>query len=301
MAALTINQLLDTVNRQGLRYEIESGAANRGFAGLDPVGVMNHHTAALSRLDLPSRGTVRDGRSDLDGPLCNWLVGRSGLCVLIAVHKAQHAGKGHRSVLEAVTNGRPVPDVNGPDQIGGNGLFYGIEIENDGRGEPYPPAQLDAVVRLNAALCIAHRWNQHHCIHHRMWTDRKIDMSYHGDLLTPIAMRILGGSGPVSPMPILPQYDPGKPAAIAYEGSPEENFLRAYLGGSTTAHSQRPDYAFSQYQIIVIPRDHSWLPNPLPPYSVGFGTRVPGWGQVSGADRFETLRMMINFLGLPVL
>lgn len=102
----------------------------------------------------------------------------------------------------------------------------------------------------------------------------------------------LGGT----PLPTTPQIDMSTPAFMVYLGSPEECYLRSYLRGATKAHPQRPDLLFSQYQIVAFDRSQP-APTP-PPYSVGAGTNVPGWGQISGADRFDTKKQLDEYLGL---
>lgn len=103
--------------------------------------------------------------------------------------------------------------------------------------------------------------------------------------------QLTGEETPVPP----PMYDPTHPALIVYQGSPEEVLLRHYLGGATKQFEGQP---LARFQIIAIPKDHSWLPTPLPPHSVGIGTHVPGWGQIAGNDRFDTLHQALAFLGL---
>lgn len=285
-------QVLDVLREQAVPLVVIDGFAHRGKLGLAPEGTLNHHTAAVSRTAVPSLSVVINGRSDLPGPLCNFLLGRDARCYCIALGKANHAGNGSRAVLDAVRRGVPVPARPGPDEVSGNYRLWGIEVENDGVGEPYSPAVLDVLVRINAGLARLARWNEWHSIHHREWTRRKIDMSYLGSLRPAIAQRILVPNKE----PTLPEYDPGQPAVVVYDGSPEEHFIRDYLKGATRLYSGQ---LLANFQIIAIPRDHSWLPNPMPPVTVGLGTHVTGWGQIAGADRYETLKKIIAFLGVP--
>ena len=84
---------------------------------------------------MPSLGVVTNGRSDLAGPLCNVGLGRDGTCYVVAAGRAYHAGAGS---WHGVTNG--------------NSELIGIEAENTGLGEPWSEVQLDAYVRLCAAI-----------------------------------------------------------------------------------------------------------------------------------------------------
>lgn len=91
-----------------------------------------------------------------------------------------------------------------------------------------------------------------------------------------------------------PMYDPSQPALLVYSDSPEERFLRDYLKGATKMHDGQRLAAF---QIIAFPRGGT-PPDPIPPHSLGVGTNVPGWGQIAGRDRYETLRKLLDFLGV---
>lgn len=110
---------------------------NRGHGGFRVVeGVVGHHTATSrhARGDYPSLGVVTNGHSSLAGPLCNQGLGRSGTIYVVAAGVAWHAGP---------SNWAGFYDLN--DE------FVGIEAENDGIGEPWTPAQMDAYPRLVAA------------------------------------------------------------------------------------------------------------------------------------------------------
>src|SRR5262249_51025812 len=103
-----------------------------------------------------------------------------------------HAGQGAAEVLAKVQAGGPVDgdakDHGYKDSVFGNTPFYGIEVENAGvDGDPYPDVQIDALVKILAALCSANGWTADRIIHHRQWTVRKIAMSYRGDLRAAVA------------------------------------------------------------------------------------------------------------------
>lgn len=167
--------------------------------GWNPKGVMNHHT--VTGPDWSVDRTVQllwKGSPALPGPLCHVGLDREGVAHLVGWRNANHAGKGDDDVLRAViaeSYDHLVPDENNTD---GNPHFYGIEVFNDGEGEPYPGVQLEALFRINAAICDAHGWSAKSCIHHKEWQLGKIDMSWRGDLRKEIARVLKGGRAEVA-------------------------------------------------------------------------------------------------------
>lgn len=132
-----LNDLADTLRAAGLDVVEVSGWQNRNHGAMTSVEcVVVHHTATSnsSSGDYPSLAIVRDGRSDLAGPLAQLGVGRSGKVYVIANGVAYHAG----ATLYTYQN---------------NQHSIGIEVESAGDGTPWPSAQVNAVVRTCAALC----------------------------------------------------------------------------------------------------------------------------------------------------
>lgn len=165
------------------------GWETRGRPGtFAPVGIMLHHTAGPRVGDAPSLNLCINGRADLAGPLCHIVLARSGIAHVIASGLANHAGPGASTVLDKVRMDVPVVGdarmLVGPENAPGNASFWGIEVENAGDGkDPYPEAQLDALLHICASICRGNGWSAHRVIHHRQWTRRKIDMSWrHDDL-----------------------------------------------------------------------------------------------------------------------
>ena len=125
----------DVLRAAGLVVVEYDGWATRTTraTGLVVKGVVCHHTAtgpntsntAVARL-------LANGRSDLKGPLSQLGLDRDGHFWMIAAGRCNHNGYG----------------TWGNDSIG-------IEAVNDGVGEPWPAAQLDAYQRGCAAL-LAH-------------------------------------------------------------------------------------------------------------------------------------------------
>lgn len=197
-----ITDLANILRAGGVNVREEAGWQGRGRPGtFGPiVGVLNHHTATSPA----TNGVVLciNGRPDLSGPLCHIVLSRDGTAHVIAAGRANHAGLGSSLVLAAVKASMPPPPP-GPDNSDGNAALIGIEVENTGTGEPYPAVQLASLFKINAALCKHYGWNENHCIHHREFTKRKIDMSWHGDLRGEVRKLL---SAPIPPAP--PQQPP---------------------------------------------------------------------------------------------
>jgi N-acetylmuramoyl-L-alanine amidase len=130
--------IADALRDAGCPVAITANWRTRGHDEFAPTGVLIHHTAGPAGGDAPSLNVCIDGRPGIPGPLCHVLIGRDGLCHIIAAGRANHAGKGG-----------PLPGIR-RDQ--GNSLLFGVEAENDGVGEPWSPAQLDTLTRVTAAL-----------------------------------------------------------------------------------------------------------------------------------------------------
>lgn len=136
-------------------------------------GVMLHHTATSGR-----EASVRvcyEGRADLPGPLCHGVIDRDGVVHMVGNGRTNHAGLGDANVLQAVIAERSLPPVNDAS-VDGNARFYGFECINRGDGEQeWPAAQLDAMVRVAAAICRAHHWTAPSVIGHVEWQPGKVD------------------------------------------------------------------------------------------------------------------------------
>lgn len=117
------------------------GWQSRGHGGLTAVrGIVVHHTATPVHMagDYPSLRVVRDGRTDLPGPLSQLGLGRSGTVHVLAAGRATHAGA-----------------WSWPGTTG-NADLLGIEGEAPGAGTGggWTPEQLSAWPRLLAALAL---------------------------------------------------------------------------------------------------------------------------------------------------
>ena len=131
---MMLTNLADVVRRSGLEVIEVPGWKTRGHGEMTAVdAIINHHTAGPETGDFPSLATVRDGRPDLDGPLAQLGLGRSGRVWVIAAGVCYHAG----ATFQSWQN---------------NWHAIGIEAEATGTDE-WPDDQYEAYVRLNRALC----------------------------------------------------------------------------------------------------------------------------------------------------
>ena len=181
---LTPDQFVNALRAEGLRVVTvgEWRTHNRNHKGpWGPVhGVLMHHTAG------GSSGAVDycyDGSSDLPGPLCQGVITKDGTVHVISAGRSNHAGGGDPNVLAAVKDERygdrpPVPHQHqgSAGAVDGNPHFYGFECVNFGDGkDPWPAAQVDAMVRAGAAVSRAYGWTEKSVIAHREWSDQKPD------------------------------------------------------------------------------------------------------------------------------
>jgi len=151
--------LADECRRAGLHVFEVDGWQGRG-PDLGQVGaVLAHHTATgRNASDAAVDRLLRDGRPDLPGPLAQVGLNRAGVVRIIAAGRANHAGSG---TWRGVT---------------GNSQAVGVESYNDGVGEVWPAAQLDAWDQLNAVLLrLCHLPADALCGHKEWAPTRKID------------------------------------------------------------------------------------------------------------------------------
>ncbi len=195
--------VLEVLQAAGLDVEAEPGWETRRGSKWSfdhrpggTLGMIVHHTAAGGSADMPCRNICVNGRSDLKGPLVQFLLGRSGKLLLISQNRCNHAGRGSSEVVKDLEAGRDITAEfdagqgaynartlnRANDFSGGNGKYWGLEVENNGRGEEYSQEQIKALVKLCAAMCKWQGWDHNRIIHHREHTSRKVDMSYTGPL-----------------------------------------------------------------------------------------------------------------------
>ncbi|WP_406199299.1 N-acetylmuramoyl-L-alanine amidase [Streptomyces sp. NBC_01017] len=163
-----------------------------GHGAWGPVhGVMVHHTVTKGTANTVKICT--DGYSSLPGPLCHGVIAKDGTVHLVGYGRTNHAGLGDDDVLKAVIaeNALPAPNEANTD---GNARFYGFECENLGDGkDPWPEAQVEAIVRVSAALCRAHGWGNDgdtSVIGHKEWQPGKVDPRGPGFSMPDIRKRV---------------------------------------------------------------------------------------------------------------
>jgi hypothetical protein len=177
---LSADRLVAALKAEGVRVvEYRSWRThNRNHVGAwGPVhGVMVHHTVTTG-----TDASVRlcyDGHSTLPGPLCHGVIAKDGTVHLVGHGRANHAGSGDGDVLQAVIEERALPPDNQAN-TDGNARFYGFECVNLGDNkDPWPAAQVEAIVRASAAICRAHGWGKKgptSVIGHLEWQPGKID------------------------------------------------------------------------------------------------------------------------------
>lgn len=155
----------DTLDRvlagEGLQVRTYDGWTRHGHGQLSAVrGIVWHHTATP-----PSAGTagpvsvVRNGRTDLPGPLAQLCLDRDGVWHVVAAGLAYHAGSGSWPGLA------------------GNSDCLGVECLHTGTAaERWSPVQLESLRVGTAALCSAYDLDPARVlIGHREWTSRKVD------------------------------------------------------------------------------------------------------------------------------
>ncbi|MFF3845289.1 peptidoglycan-binding protein [Streptomyces sp. NPDC002328] len=232
---LSANALLSALRAEGVTVleHVDWRTNNRNHKGSwGPVnGVVIHHTVTTG-----TNATVRlcfDGHSALPGPLCHGVIAKDGTVHLVGNGRANHAGVGDPDVLAAVASERatlPAPNQRTKD---GNAHFYGFECVNLGDGkDPWPEAQLEAIVRASAALCRAHGWSARSVIGHKEWTSAKIDPR--GFAMSDLRARV---AARLSQVPTIPGAGSADPAYQPFPGA--EWFRKKPRSAIVTAMGRR--------------------------------------------------------------
>lgn len=126
--------LPDAARMTGYPVVLVAGWETRGHGLFRAVELVGCHHTADGPGEYPSLRVVRDGRSDLPGPLCNFGLGRSGTIYVVASGVAWHAGASRWAGFT---------DLNDES--------LGIEAESRGTVDDWTPEQRDAYPRLVAA------------------------------------------------------------------------------------------------------------------------------------------------------
>jgi N-acetyl-anhydromuramyl-L-alanine amidase AmpD len=137
--------LADELRAGGCKVKTYQGWKERGRPSstfeFDPFGLLLHHTGAHTTMSnpAPSIGTCIHGTSKLEGPLAQVMIGRDGLCHLIAAGRANHAGTN-----DGVGSG-PIPFGDGNKQM------IGFEIDYSG-SQDMSDDQYAAVMMASAVV-----------------------------------------------------------------------------------------------------------------------------------------------------
>jgi len=168
------------INGNG-RFVIESRSTRAaGVPGsLTPRGWMIHHTGNGGDAPRCNAELMSAGRSDLSGPLYNFVVNRDLSVLWVTNGRTHHAGMGDGRVLAAVERGQ-VPPIAVADDTSGNSYFLSGAV--DGRpGQPTYEQQCRVaglvIARMDNAAPMPARMG---LIRHANWTARKTDVSKDG-------------------------------------------------------------------------------------------------------------------------
>ena len=162
--------LVDVLQDAGVQCavnDINEGWENRsrGSGGFDnpPLGVCWHHTASSASVSSDLSYMINGSP---DAPIGNMLLARDGVVYPIAAGAANTQGKGGPTQFSRGT----VPVDSG------NTRMWGIEAQNNGVGQEWPVAQIDAYFKCNEALATLFGNQITDCIsHHGYAPSRKID------------------------------------------------------------------------------------------------------------------------------
>lgn len=169
MGSRYLTEMADLFRQAGLSVVEYGGWKTRARSSggySDPKGplcVMWHHTASKTT---PERDAFYECHVADAKPICNVNIARDGTVWVLAAGATNTNGKGSSQKFSRGT----VPT----DSM--NSYAFGIEIANNGVGEPYPQAQIDAVfVVSNVINKLCGNQPTDVCTHQRYAPDRKID------------------------------------------------------------------------------------------------------------------------------
>lgn len=213
-----VNDLADAARQSGLTVWEDPGWKSRSHGAMTAVrAVVCHHTGDHST---NAWKVVRDGRSDLAGPLAQMTLERDGSVRILARGVSWHAGTG-----------------SWPSIGRNNGNAYALGIECVYNGSDITDAQRTAYPRLVAALCRHYGIAVGNVIGHKEWAPgRKVDP---GNVDMPAFRRTVqaivnGGSPAPSPAPA-----PAPSGAVLRRGStgPAVSHLQAELNRQYASYS----------------------------------------------------------------
>lgn len=182
---LTSARLVAALNKWHVDYELYPGWTSRGRPGsVNPIGFTIHHTGGpYTESDSYLYFLfVKSGRPEAPAPLCQFAVGPSGKVYVGAIGRANHAGMGSSATRSKVSSeshpGYTSEMRPGPDDINGNGIYWGVEVCYPGTS-PMRARQYASTVLLAAAMVDAYGWSALSVFAHREHSRRKIDPGKH--------------------------------------------------------------------------------------------------------------------------
>ena len=204
-----LTDLATVARRTGYKVVEVNGWKTRGHGPMVAVqSVIAHHTATSRKAEgsYPSLNIVTNGYAGLPGPLSHFGLGRDGTIYVIAAGRCYHAG-----VARALRFT--------------NSYAIGIEAENDGVGEPWPKAQMDAYHKLCAELVKHYGLTVSDVQGHKeiaVPAGRKADPNFDMDTFRSNVTKARSGGSTSSPAPSQPGTAPNQPVT-----APEAGFYRA--------------------------------------------------------------------------
>jgi peptidoglycan hydrolase-like protein with peptidoglycan-binding domain len=200
----SLTWLPSVLKAAGLKVALEPGWEDRGRGPAGRIhGVICHHTGVKAAGNMPTLRALVNGRKAepgleaLNGPLAHLGLGRDGTYYIVAAGRCNHAGKGQ---WHGVTDG--------------NSTFIGIEAENDGKGEPWLPVQMEAYWRGVAAILMHEGLDHTCCAGHKEYKPTKSDPNFDMNAFRSHVAEIIAGTAPPPELtPIVePPPHPGAPA-----------------------------------------------------------------------------------------
>lgn len=215
-----VTWLPKVLRNAGLDVHVLDGAETRSTrsSGFDLNAIIWHHTATGPNWqDGHVAALLRDGRRDLAGPLSQVGVERDGTWVIVAMGRANHNGYG---------------------TYGNNSL--GLEFYNDGVGEPWSKAQVDAGVIGIAAIKNHLKWDVPLLGHKESDPGRKIDpngLNMDG-IRAQVKKAQTGGVVIPKPLPTPPEEDEMAAKLFWFRETTGSNRLHCYtvVGNVATWH-----------------------------------------------------------------
>ena len=153
---LMVTNLADILRNAGLNVVEVSGWKTRGHGQMNSIkSILVHHTAGPATGDFPSLAVVRDGRSDLPGPLSQLGLGRTGTWYVIAAGLSYHAGKTTDDSLYSNANsiGIEAEGTGVPSSNTGHAYWPEIQYQSYVRGVK----ALRTAFGLSAARVLGHK------------------------------------------------------------------------------------------------------------------------------------------------